>query len=182
MNKGRREFIKRALFLSPLWITLYTFCAGKKEEGVSQCLEPRSHSQKTLEVLLDTIIPSSENDPLGKPGAREGCVINIFYDPFYSKWFEGLNQILVRDLDHFSIELKGKKFVELSFEERTEILLKKENYLYFPVIIFSLISFYGGWYNHAGAEMVGFVPNAGGRDFSYGKKLAEEMTVDGNLP
>ncbi len=177
----RRNFIFSfsSLFFSVLF---HLGCKKWKETEISRCLQPKTHTQKTIEAFLDTIIPGEMNDPERKPGAEEGCVINVFYDPSFFQWFSSPLELLAKDLDAFSIKAYDRKFIELNFEERTHLLIERENYFYYPAIAFALVAFYSGWYNPAGLKLMGFVPNAGVSDTSYGKKFAEEMTLDGNLP
>jgi len=179
-NLSRRNFLFSLVSLI-VGGAFYEGCEKRKEIEIS-CLEPRTHAQKTIKAFLETIIPGKENDPEGKPGAEEGCVINIFYDPYYSRWFSSPLELLAKDLDTFSKKVYGRKFIELTFDERTQLLIQRDDYLYYPAIALALIAFYSGWYDITGLKLIGFLPNAGQEDISYGMKFANEMTQNGNLP
>lgn len=157
-------------------------CGRKVSEKILLCVKPKTRVQKVMEAFLETVIPGKESDPEKVSRAKEGCLINLLYDPFFSRWLFPLAEALVNDLDAISIRYYGKSFDEIPFEERTKLVLIKEDSIYFPAIALSLIAFYSGWYNVTGPELIGFLPNCGQEDTSYGVKLGKEMTEDGNLP
>ena len=150
------------------------------------CIAAASDDEKTVAAIVDTIVPGRTTDPTGAPGALESCAFNLIYDDFFP--FAANLPLLLPLVDGLADQLYGKPFVNCSLEERTEVLKRAEETLPFIRLAYRFIrsAFYAGNYNYVGTTSIGWPgPNlgyVGHPDFTFGEPLAQELTVDGNLP
>ncbi|MBI2890383.1 MAG: hypothetical protein HYY13_06310 [Nitrospirae bacterium] len=186
----------RRRFISLLACSLVGACLPSKGGGSrgpgkpAYCLEPADHAKRTLEALIDTAIPGSQDDPSGAPGGVEACVLSTFYDPFFS--LEYAVPVVVGDVDSAAKRMFGRPFADLGLAERTQVVLEREGQdvqaagfsVYSLVFAFFRLAFYSGVLTDVGPELAGFPgPNLGYRGrSSHGLDLAKEMTEDGSLP
>ena len=185
-NYSRREFIVRIGKYSLVLALPLPACGGKeKAESAPACLAAMTHNEKTFSALADTIVPGSETDPSGAPGAVEACALNVIYDDTMP--IVEVATMLVGLLDGSARDLYQRDFVDLNLEERTQAVVESEKRLPLLAWFLRLIraAFYVGYLNDVGLKYLGYPgPNLGYIDlgFTFGEKMSEELTADGNLP
>ena len=185
-NLSRREFIVRIGKYSLILALPLPGCGSPaKKESAPACLAALTHEEKTFSALADTVVPGGKSDPSGAPGAVEACALNLIYDdkmPIVS-----VASLLVGLLDGAAQDLYQRNFVDLNLEERTQAVQESEKRLPLLGYLLQLIraAFYDGYISDVGLKYLGYPgPNLGYVDlgFSFGEKMSEELTADGNLP
>lgn len=185
-NLSRREFIIRIGKYSLVLALPLPGCGSQaKTEVAPACRAALTHEEKTFAALADTTVPGRETDPSGAPGAVEACALNLVYDekmPILQ-----VAPLLVGLLDGAARDLYQRDFVDLNLEERTQTVLESEKRLPLLGYLLKLIraAFYGGYFSDIGLKYLGYPgPNLGyvNLGFSFGEKMSEELTTDGNLP
>jgi len=185
-NYSRREFIVRIGKYSLVLALPLPACGSKeKTESAPACLAALTHNEKTFSALADTIVPGSETDPSGGPGAIESCALNVIYDDKMP--IAEVATMLVGLLDGAARDLYQRDFVDLNLEERTQAVLESEKRLPLLSWFLKLIraAFYVGYLSDVGLKYLGYPgPNLGyvNLGFTFGEKMSEELTADGNLP
>jgi len=185
-NYSRREFIVRIGKYSLVLALPLPACGSKeKTESAPACLAALTHNEKTFSALADTIVPGSETDPSGGPGAVESCALNVIYDDKMP--IAEVATMLVGLLDGAARDLYQRDFVDLNLEERTQAVLESEKRLPLLSWFLKLIraAFYVGYLSDVGLKYLGYPgPNLGyvNLGFTFGEKMSEELTADGNLP
>jgi|GEM_PF-1517679 len=187
----RRDFfrwvIKGILFAGSISIIDDLSC-GKLILPVSQnslFMLPLTDDEKTVYAICETILPGSNLDPTGAPGAIDVGTMNVVYDNFYpAAQYIPLAITLVNSL---AKSLYGSKFYNLNLDQRTAILENVESETQVIELLYKFIKvpFYVGMISDLGTQYMGYPgPNLGYRDqdFSFYTKMSEEMTPDGNLP
>lgn len=150
------------------------------------CHEPLTQEQQIVAAMVDTVVPGTQTDPEGLPGALDCCAMNLIYDEFYP--FVDYLPILVPLIDSTADNQHDKGFLECDLTERTEVLRSVEESLPFVRLAYRFIrsTFYAGMYNLKGTNYLKWPgPNLGYRDhedFSFREAVCSEMTEDGNLP
>ncbi|MCX5868271.1 MAG: DUF5987 family protein [Proteobacteria bacterium] len=185
-NFSRREFIIKIGKFSLVLTLPLPACGGKKKtENAPVCLAALTHDEKTFSALADTIVPGCQTDPSGAPGAVEACALNLIYDDKMP--IVEVATLLVSLLDGAARDLYQRDFVDLNLEERTQAVLESEKRLPLLSWLLKLIrsAFYVGYFSDIGLKYLGYPgPNLGyvNLGFSFGEKMSEELTPDGNLP
>lgn len=185
-NFSRREFIIKIGKFSLVLTLPLPACGGKKKtENAPVCLAALTHDEKTFSALADTIVPGCQTDPSGAPGAVEACALNLIYDDKMP--IAEVATMLVSLLDGAARDLYQRDFVDLNLEERTQAVLESEKRLPLLSWLLKLIrsAFYVGYFSDIGLKYLGYPgPNLGyvNLGFSFGEKMSEELTPDGNLP
>ena len=188
----RREFLKQAgagaasvtllaSILESCGDALVGQCGGA---GVA-CRVPTTDDERTFVAIADTVVPGCASDPDGRPGAVEGCVLNLASDPALR--VSTFVPLLVSVADTESQSSFGRRFVELSLEERTQVLAQAESLA--PTLSYAFRFFraahYGGLYNDAGPRSLGYPGGNLGyiddADFSFRRPIGSERTKDGNM-
>jgi hypothetical protein len=150
------------------------------------CHAPLTAEEQLVAAMVDTVVPGTQTDPEGLPGALDCCAMNLIYDEFYP--FVDYLPILVPLVDTTADSQYGKGFVECDLVERTEVLRAVEESLPFVRLAYRFIrsTFYAGMYSLKGTSYLRWPgPNLGYRDhedFSFGTAVCSELTEDGNLP
>lgn len=188
----REEGLSRRGFLKGMAVLCGSSVAGIP--GLELCADaaetvhagPMCIQRETMKAFADTIIPGPTSDPEGSVGGVEACALEVLYDPYYGlRPFIGM---LARNLNLTSLWWYGKLFKGLDLEERTKIVLFKDNYswikfVYEPAEVLVKLAFYGAIINDVGTDYISFPgPSFGYYDYSFKKRFAEEATDDGNLP
>jgi hypothetical protein len=184
-NVTRREFVETVGKASLILVLPLSGCGIQEEEIEPGCLEALTPEEKTLAALADTVVPGSLSDPTGAPGAIEACALNLIYDD--SMPVAEAAPLLVSLLDGISRTHHDQKFVALSLEERTQIVQEAEQSLPLLTWLLKLIrcAFYVGTFSDVGLKYLGYPgPNLGyiNQGFTFGEKMSEELTPNGNLP
>jgi hypothetical protein len=148
------------------------------------------HEKQTMLALADTCIPGLQNDPDRQPGAVEAQAWRVYHDPAYN--IKPYIPFFVKDLDVSSMIRYGKEFANLSFAQRTELLIRKADtgndlsIVYLVAMAGAMLAFYGGIVNNTGFAYIGYPgPSPGYDDYSYGIPMANlhpDTLPDGNLP
>ena len=185
-NLSRREFIVRIGKFSLILTLPLPACGGKEiTENAPACLAALTHNEKTFSALADTVVPGRETDPSGAPGAVEACALDVIYDDKMP--IAEVAAMLVGLLDGAARDLYQRNFVDLNLEERTQAILESKKRLPLLSWFLKLIraAFYVGYFSDVGLKYLGYPgPNLGyvNLGFSFGEKISEELTADGNLP
>ena len=190
----RREFLaamtRFLLATSSIVYLVDEFGCGTLRLPVSQgslFMQPQTDEEKTVYAICETILPGTTSDPDGAPGANDVGTMNVVYNKFYPA-VEYLPAVLMI-IDGF-VQNKygsGKKFYDLSMDERTDVLAKVEGELEIIDLLYEYVKapFYVGILSNAGQKYMEFPgPNLGylDQDFSFFKPMSKEMTPNGNLP
>ena len=197
---NRREFIAtsgRGVAVAALFSSVLQACGvGPSERseldseeddwnGVA-CRKPTTVEQETFLAIADTVVPGATTDPSGTPGAVEGCVMNLASDPGLP--VAGVVSFLVLLADQRSEKRFERPFLELSLQERTELLteIAAETPLLSYAFRFFRAAHYAGMYNDVGPRSLGYPGGNLGYidddDFSFGEAVCREKTSDGNMP
>lgn len=150
------------------------------------CLTAKTDVEKTLEAILDAVVPGGDSDPSGAPGAVEGCALNLMVDDEYP--FKAYASLIATLMDSTAVKDHGAVFVELDLDKRLEVLVAAEDALPLLRLAYRAIrsAFYGGAYNGVGQDFLAYPgPNLGYRhlpEASYRRAVCKEMTKDGWMP
>jgi hypothetical protein len=197
---ARREFLRRCGRWSAgvvlAAVGLHTVRADETEEFVSPgfprppldgaCLTPVSATEKTLAAMVDAVVPGAGSDPLGEPGALEGCAMNILLDEYYP--FKEYAGLIVALLDKMATDAHGKLFADCPVEARVATLVEAQKLMPVLRLAFRAIrsAFFGGAYNGIGLDYVGYAgPNLGYRhipEASFRRPVCAEASETGWLP
>ena len=197
---GRRVFLKLALkgsFGAALAAAVFRgplreLWAGVRlpfpdhEPLAGACHAPLSEEELTVAAIVDTVVPGSDVDPRGAPGAREACALNLIYDEFYP-FVVALPAMLLL-VNTLAQNTYSKKFLQCSLEQRTKVLTQSENTMPLIRLAYRFIrsAFYATTYNIVGAKYLNWPgPNLGYKthaEMSFNKPVSKELTKDGNLP
>jgi len=150
------------------------------------CLEPSGAMEQTLAALVDTVVPGVETDPDGAPGALESCAMNLLLDDYYP--FRSYASLIVSLVDVIAKQLYDSTFMEATYKQRLEVLVKAQEDLPVLRLAYRAIrsAFYGGAYNGIGLDYVGYPgPNLGYRhlaEASFRRPVCQELTEEGWMP
>jgi hypothetical protein len=183
---------------------------SRARAGVLPALGGVSIADATLQAFADTLIPGRPasktdlGDPIDpraiagvdpEPGAVEADALRLFHDPLIG--FDALEGPFLADLSARSLAVGGA-FLLLSYEDRVRAVLAGLDFsnptrvLWEAAAAVPFTAFCGaGEHPHgssatsSGYRVMGYpgeAPNGYQRDFSYGRRLAQERTRDGSLP
>lgn len=150
------------------------------------CLQPVTDAEKVLAAVVDTVVPGSETDPTGDPGALEACALNLMLDEFYP--FKTYADLIVTVVNQAAQNQYQDTFLAGTYEQRLAVLLDAQEALPVLRLAFRAIrsAFYGGAYNGVGLTYVNYPgPNLGFRhlpEFSFGKAMSQEESDTGWMP
>jgi hypothetical protein len=150
------------------------------------CLDAETDIEKTLEAILDAVVPGGASDPDGAPGAVEGCALNLMVDDEYP--FKAYASLITTLMDSTAQKDHGARFIELSLAQRLEVLVAAEESLPLLRLAYRAIrsAFYGGAYNGVGQEFLSYPgPNLGYRhlpEASFRRPVCRELTEEGWMP
>lgn len=205
----RRGFLQRAgvLGLGAL-VAAAVPMAGELVDAPPALAQPNL-ADATLQAFADTMIPGRKatttdlgNDihPLAiagvddEPGAVEADALALYHDPQIG--FDALEGPFLADLESRSLP-QGGQFLDLSFDKRVAVCVSALDFsnpgrvIYEAAAGVPFTAFCAAALirNATDEEASGYrvmgLPGAarhGYRNFSYGRKLAKELTEDGNLP
>ncbi len=144
---------------------------------------PNTHEGQTVAALCDTVVPGRHRDPMGKPGAIDTDTPGMFFDPLLPA--APLVPLLVVLLDGASRRANGGRlFVALTPDEREATLITAIGDV--PELEFGIqlvkLGFYSSdpvrdYLGYPGAN-TGYLHDP---DFTMGRAMSTERTVDGNL-
>jgi hypothetical protein len=145
---------------------------------------PDTHEGWTIAALCDTVVPGKWRDPAGTPGALDSGAPAMFFDPELPAL--AYVPLLVLALDVFARDVvAGSQFVDLAPADRDEALARaiaQLDLLDFAIQLVKLAHYStqvaGDALGYPGANP-GYV---GDSDFSFGRAMSREITVDGNVP
>ena len=147
---------------------------------------PIGDEHEIIATMVDTILPGKATDPDGSPGALEAGALNLMYDSFYPA--RPYVPTIVQMLESLSQDNHGVPFVELSQDEREEVLLSAQEIVPFLRHAYRFVRsvYYAGLHDGTGLHELDFPgPNLGYIDhpeFSFRKPMSQEATDDGNMP
>jgi hypothetical protein len=150
------------------------------------CMQPVGIVEETLAAMVDTLIPGPDTDPDGTPGGLESCAINLLLDDQYP--FREQAQALAGLMDLLSLSNHGSSFIDLTYENRVDILVKVQEEMPLMRLAYRAIrsAFYGGAYNGIGLDYLGYPgPNLGYRhipEASFRRPVCKEKTETGWMP
>lgn len=150
------------------------------------CVQPFTPVEKTLAAIVDAVVPGSESDPEGTPGALEGCAMNLIVDDAFP--FRSYASLITTLMDGLATKAHGAPFAGLPLEARVDVLTLAQEELPLLKLAYRAIrsAYFGGAYNGVGLSAVGFPgPNLGYRhlpEFSFRKPVCTERTKDGWMP
>lgn len=206
---SRRDFVQRTSVLGAAALVVSALPLVDRLDLPAEARAEVSFDNATLQAFADTIIPGrkAERTDLGdeihplaiagvdpEPGAVEADALRLYNDRLIG--FSTLTPLLMADLSTRSLE-RGNAFLNLSFEDRTAVLLgalaydNSDRVLYeaaaavpFTAFCAAAVHEVGTWENASGYRVMGHPGAApkGYRSFSYRKKLSRERTKRGNLP
>jgi hypothetical protein len=122
-----------------------------------------AHQKETMESIADTAVPPTFEEGEWKPGAVDAGAWKLLKDPFYE--VNRFIPYITWDIDIFCYFRYGKRFIDLDYEEREQVLLDREVHggplgilapAYRMTINVAKIAFYGGVINRVGTDYVGF--------------------------
>jgi hypothetical protein len=158
----RRNFLKNAgkggIIIGGTAVGIGTPTKAVRSWSASYCYTP--HQRETMECIADTAVPPTEDDG---PGASEARSWELIKDPFY-----GVGRFIpfiTWDIDCFCYRHYRKRFIDLDYEDREEVLLDREVNgglwgtlapAYRMTINVAKIAFFGGVINRVGTDYVGF--------------------------
>ena len=191
MSWARREFLRVAAALGgALALRTLPGCADDApavETPVDDRLlptlggAPDTHEGRTVAALCDVVVPGRHRDPTGAPGALDVGAPGMFFDPELPA--APYVPLLVVAIDGFARQKEGAPFVELGIAARERALehaLRTFDLLEFAIQLAKLAYFSsrdaGVHLGYPGANP-GYLRDA---DFSFGRAMARELTVDGN--
>ncbi|MBI5526927.1 MAG: gluconate 2-dehydrogenase subunit 3 family protein [Deltaproteobacteria bacterium] len=147
------------------------------------CIQATTETERTLALLVETVVPGPETDPDGAPGGVESCALNLLADDYYPfrAYAEGLASIInVQAQGDF-----GKPFADLAYKQRLGVLVAAQESLPILRMVYRAIrsAFYGGAYNGVGLTYLGYPgPNLGYRhipEASFRRAVCKELTTTG---
>ena len=150
------------------------------------CLQPETETEKILAAVVDTVIPGADLDPDQAPGGMDSCALNLLFDDYYP--FRAQAGVLASLMNLVSQGEYSKNFLEITYEQRIQVLLKAEEEMPILRLAYRAIrsAFYGGAYNGVGLEYLKYPgPNLGYRHIpqaSFRKPVCKEMTETGWMP
>ncbi|MBP7126895.1 hypothetical protein KBD49_11085 [Myxococcota bacterium] len=150
------------------------------------CLGAVTDVERTLEAALDAVVPGPSGDPEGAPGAIEACGMNILLDRSFP--FLQYADLFALVLEGVAGEMFGRPFPDLTHGERVQVLVRAEETLPLLRLAWRAIrsAFFGGAYNGAGFDYVGYPgPNLGYRhvpECSFRVPVCRERTAEGWMP
>lgn len=150
------------------------------------CVQPINPVEKTLAAIVDAVVPGSESDPEGTPGALEGCAMNLMVDDTFP--FRSYASLMTTLMDGLATQTYDAPFATLPLDERVEVLRLAQEELPLLKLAYRAIrsAYFGGAYNGVGLTAVGFPgPNLGYRhvaEFSFRKPVCKERTEEGWMP
>ena len=150
------------------------------------CVPAETAAEITLAAVLDTVVPGGAADPTNAPGALEACGLNLLLDDAYP--FRAYAPLIATLMDQTATQAHGAPFVQLTYAERLDVLVRAEDKLPLLRLAYRAIrsAFYGGAYNGVGLDYLGYPgPNLGYRhlpDFSFRRPVCREATDTGWLP
>ncbi len=183
----RRDFIFKTILGSLSIYALRDCSAERKEAGqlFPPTLIPETVDEKTMQALADTVLPGSDSDPDGEPGALEaGALIVLFDKSYFAYQFMPLISYF---LNNMSEQTYGKDFYELQVGERSQLLENVEKQVSYVSLLTKFIkgAFYAAFVNDVGYKYMEY-PGSNLRyrekDFSFNRPMSNEMTNDGSLP
>jgi hypothetical protein len=150
------------------------------------CVAPTTEVEKTLALVVDTVVPGPSIDPERAPGGLEACAVNLLLDDFYP--FRPVAQQMAGFVELMSSGTYGKSFTDLTYDQRIEVLIRAQEQVPILRLAFRAIrsAFFGGAYNSVGLDYLGYPgPNLGYSQFeecSFRRPLCREMTETGWMP
>jgi hypothetical protein len=150
------------------------------------CIVAETPMEKTLAAIVDAVVPGSESDPDGTPGALEGCAMNLMVDDTFP--FRSYANLITTLMDGLAAQAHGAPFATLALDQRVGVLTAAQEELPLLKLAYRAIrsAYFGGAYNGVGLTAVGFPgPNLGYRhvaEFSFRKPVCKERTKDGWMP
>lgn len=183
----RRDFILKTI-LGSLSIYSLRDCSSERKDVLElfpPALKPETVDEKTMQALADTVLPGSNSDPEGEPGALDAGALTVLFDKSYPAY--QFIPLISYFLNTISGQTFGKDFYELELNERTQLLENVEKQVSYVSLLTKFIkgAFYAAFVNDVGYKYMEYSgPNLGYRetDFSFNRQMSNEMTNDGSLP
>lgn len=126
-----------------------------------------THQRETMESIADTAVPPTFELEDGqwkrKPGAVDAGAWELITDPFYE--VSSSIPYITWDIDSFCYSKYGKRFIDLDYEDREQVLVDREVHggflgilapAYQMTINVAKIAFFGGIINRVGTDYIGF--------------------------
>lgn len=165
----RRDFLKKAgrdgIIVGGTAIGVTSLPKVARSWDTSDCFT--EHQKKTMECIADTAVPPTLELENGewkwKPGAVKAGAWELMKDPYYE--VSRLIPYITWDIDFFCCLRYRKRFIDLDYEDREEVLLNREVRggpwgilapAYRMTINVAKIAFFGGVINRVGTDYIGF--------------------------
>jgi hypothetical protein len=165
----RRDFLREArrggIIAGGTAIGVSSLPKTARSWDTSDCF--MEHQKKTMECIADTAVPPTLELETGewkwKPGAVKAGAWELIKDPYYE--VSRLIPYITWDIDCFCYLRYRKRFIDLGYEDREEVLLDREVRggpwgilapAYRMTINVAKIAFFGGVINRVGTDYIGF--------------------------
>ena len=204
----RRDFLRDTSLLGAAALIASAVPVAERILAADPALAAVSMDDATLQAFADTIIPGrkAERTDLGdeihpdaiagvdgEPGAVEADVLRLYHHPLTG--FDAIEPAFLAELSTRSLQ-QGGPFLGLDFEQRTAVVMSALSFdnpdrvLYeaaaavpFTAFCAAAVHEVGTSENASGYRVMGYPGAApqGYRRYSYGRKLAREVTKKGYL-
>lgn len=178
----RRDFVRLSLWAgATTMVDAFAFTSAGAADGSVAA----THTEQTLNALVDTFIPSEPDSP----GAAEVCALDVIRDPSYR--FSLALPVMIAGLDGMGILRHGRLFKDLSSAQQASIVefkfrIPAEREIYLLALVLTRLAYYGAVWSDAGIRSFGYPgPSAGYQcSYSYNRDPGtdEGRLVRGNFP